>query len=90
MKCMTGLRVEMQFAVRQLCMNLLGHPSGGKRIPFPADHQRSEMLKYEQLHVSASAEVPESITSPKFVDWLTDRYAKLVPMHRWLVAHVGD
>jgi uncharacterized protein (TIGR02453 family) len=63
-----------------------------KRVPkgLPADHQRAEMLKYEQLHVSASAEIPESITSPKFVDWLTDRYAKLVPMHRWLVAHVGD
>lgn len=63
-----------------------------KRVPkgFPADHQRSEMLKYEQLHVSASAKTPKSITSPKFVDWLTDRYTKLVPMHRWLVDQVGD
>ncbi len=63
-----------------------------KRVPkgLPADHPRAEMLKYEQLHVSASAKVPKSITSPKFVDWLTDRYVKLAPLHRWLMDHVGD
>jgi hypothetical protein len=39
---------------------------------------------------SAPAPVPKSVTSPKFVEWLTDRYTKLVPLHRWLIDHVGD
>lgn len=62
-----------------------------ERVPkgMPTDHPRSEMLKYERFHVSASAATPKVVTTPKFADWVVDRYEKAAPLHRWLVDNVG-
>ena len=57
---------------------------------WPGDHPRSDLLRYEGLHLSAAAPAPSSVTSPRFATWCADRLERFAPFERWLVDHVGD
>ena len=83
---------ELDDIVTTVCANVRGaalsEPSR-KRVPrgFDADHPRSHYLLFDGLHVSASEQTPASITSARFVPWVTKRLARYADLHRWLVDH---
>ncbi len=66
----------------------LSEPSR-KRVPrgYDPDHPRADYLRYDGMHLSATAATPASITSARFAGWVADRLAKYADLHRWLVEH---
>lgn len=38
--------------------------------------------------IALLAELPDTVGSPEFADWCTDRLSALLPVHRWLVRHL--
>lgn len=62
-----------------------------KNVPAPhrADHPRAELLRLTGFQVRFTDELPETIAAPGFVDWCAERLEELLPVHRWLVAHIS-
>ncbi|MBS2027763.1 MAG: DUF2461 domain-containing protein [Deltaproteobacteria bacterium] len=63
------------------------HGENYKRVPkpYPKDHPRAALLRHDSLYASFSGKVPRELTSAKLVDYCLKHYAKLAPIHRWLV-----
>ena len=63
-----------------------------KKVPAPvdADHPRADLLRHTGFQVRFIEELPASAGTPEFADWCTDRLAALLPVHRWLIAHLTD
>lgn len=77
----------------------LGRDSGAvvageevKRVPAPfdADHPRADLLRKTGFQVRYIEPLPACATTPDFVGWCADRLSALLPVHRWLVHHLGD
>lgn len=64
---------------------------GLKRVPKPydEDHPRGDLLRHKGFQVRWLEDTPKSITSAKFVDWCTNRLAKVSDVHRWLVDNIA-
>lgn len=64
---------------------------GLKRVPAPwaADHPRGELLKLRGLVAGVDEALPACMDSADFVPWCGARFARLLPLHRWLSDHVG-
>lgn len=58
-----------------------------KRVPpgYDASHPNAELLKYKGLHAGIEAKIPEAFFRPDLVEYCFERFAKLAPLHRWLV-----
>ena len=63
-----------------------------KRVPAPfdADHPRADLLRHTDFQVRFIDDLPASVGTPDFADWCADRLAALLPIHRWLIAHLTD
>jgi uncharacterized protein (TIGR02453 family) len=62
-----------------------------KRVPAGYDpgHPRAGLLLHNGLHISDEGPVPEEFYSAKFVEYCFERFKRLVPLHRWIVAMLG-
>lgn len=54
--------------------------------PYPAHHQRAELLRHKMLQVRWAEPVPAAIHSAGFVDWAARRLDACLPLHEALVA----
>lgn len=61
-----------------------------KKVPasFGADHARADLLRLTGFQVRFTDDLPGTISSPQFADWCVERLEELLPVHRWLVAHI--
>lgn len=61
-----------------------------KRVPAPfdADHPRAGLLRRTGFQVRFAQPLPSSVDRAEFVDWCVERLDVLLPVHRWLVAHL--
>lgn len=59
-----------------------------KRVPhgYSADHPRADLLKYKGMTIGEETPVPEVIFTPKCVDYVYQRFSKMITLHRWLLA----
>lgn len=59
-----------------------------KTVPraYAKDHPRAQWLKYNNLHAGEHDISPDLIESAQLIDVCYERFAKLAPIHRWLVA----
>ena len=62
-----------------------------KRVPagFDPAHPNAELLKHKGLYAGVETKVPEAFTTAGFVDHCFERFAPLVPLHRWLMKLFG-
>ena len=49
-------------------------------------HPRADWLKYNSFHAGEHNINADTIASPRLIDACMDQFAKLAPMHHWLVA----
>ena len=59
-----------------------------KTVPrgYDKQHPRAEWLKYNNFHAGTHDIPPGVIASPQLMDACFDHFAKLAPIHHWLVA----
>jgi uncharacterized protein (TIGR02453 family) len=62
-----------------------------KRVPagFDPAHPNAPLLLYNGLFASLETAIPEEFFSDRLIDYCMERYAPLVPLHRWLVKSTG-
>jgi uncharacterized protein (TIGR02453 family) len=62
-----------------------------KRVPagFDPAHPNAELLKHKGLYAGVETKVPEAFYTAGFVDHCFERFAPLVPLHRWLMKLFG-
>lgn len=53
---------------------------------FDKQHPRADWLKYNSFHAGEHNISADIITSPRLIDVCMDQFAKLAPLHHWLVA----
>lgn len=73
---------------------LEGWELGGKhykRVPagFDSDHPNAPLLLHNGLYAGFDTAIPEEFFSARLIDYCFDRYAPLLPLHRWLVKATG-
>lgn len=58
-----------------------------KRVPagYDPDHKNAELLKHKGLYASFEMKVPGEFYGAEFVDYCYERFAPVVPLHRWLM-----
>ncbi|MBP7706164.1 MAG: DUF2461 domain-containing protein [Candidatus Aminicenantes bacterium] len=58
-----------------------------KRVPagFDAGHPNAELLKHKGLYAGFEMKVPDEFYTAAFVDYCFERFAPVVPLHRWLM-----
>lgn len=58
-----------------------------KRVPagFDAGHPNADLLKHKGLYAGFEMKVPDAFYSADFVDFCFERFAPVVPLHRWLM-----
>ncbi len=58
-----------------------------KTVPrgYDKDHPRVDWLKYNNFHAGTHDIAPTTITSPQLIDVCFEHFAKLAPIHHWLV-----
>ncbi len=62
-----------------------------KRVPAGYDpaHPNAELLKHAGLYVYAEGPIPEEFYSARLVDYAVERFARFLPLERWLVKSLG-
>jgi uncharacterized protein (TIGR02453 family) len=62
-----------------------------KRVPagFDPKHANALLLLHNGLYAGYEAKIPEEFFSARLIDYCFDRYAPLLPLHRWLVKAIG-
>ncbi len=63
-----------------------------KRVPrgVAPDHPRAELLKHSGVWTAVyEGDPPEQLHSAEFVEFVAEAVRPILPLHRWLVAHVG-
>jgi uncharacterized protein (TIGR02453 family) len=53
--------------------------------PYPADHERGDLLRLTGLRVERREPLPDAVFEPTLPRALGPDYARLRPLHRWLV-----
>jgi uncharacterized protein (DUF2461 family) len=61
-----------------------------KRVPAPfdAEHPRADLLRKTGFQVRFGEDLPETVADPSFAAWCAERLDSLLPVHRWLTAHL--
>jgi hypothetical protein len=62
---------------------------GGALIAEVARRLDADLLRHKALQVRYREPLPASLDDG-FVDWCVDRLEVLLPVHRWLLAHLVD
>ncbi|HYA48392.1 MAG TPA: DUF2461 domain-containing protein [Burkholderiales bacterium] len=62
-----------------------------KRVPagYDPNHPNAGLLKHNGLYAGWEAKVPEELYSARLLDYCFERYAPILPLHRWLVKVAG-
>jgi len=62
-----------------------------KRVPagFDADAPHAQLLRHKGIVVRGDGPLSDALHGPQAVDLALERLRPLVPVHDWLVAHVG-
>lgn len=62
-----------------------------KRVPagFDPGHRNAGLLTHRGLYASFEAKVPDEFYAAAFVDYCFERFAPVVPLHRWLMRLFG-
>jgi len=62
-----------------------------KRVPagFDPGHPNADLLKHKGLYVGIETKIPEELYSSRLVDYCFERFAPLLPLHRWLMKLFG-
>jgi len=62
-----------------------------KRVPagVAPDHPRANLLRHSGLTAGRSVAIPKSVHSAGFVGFCAEQLEGLLPLHRWLMKHVG-
>jgi uncharacterized protein (TIGR02453 family) len=73
----------------------LGYAVVGERYKRPPrgvapDHRRASLLKHGGLIATLSGDHPEELGSARFVDFALSHFARMAPLHAWLVALHDD
>lgn len=57
-----------------------------KKVPAgaPTDHPRAALLRHGGLHGTWEGKHPPALRSPAFVGFVSDHFAAVAPIHRWL------
>ena len=84
------LAADLDDLTRERSAEVVGDQVKKVPAPFDADHPRADLLRHTGLQVRFIEELPASAGTPEFADWCTDRLAALLPVHRWLIAHLTD
>ena len=84
------LAADLDDLTRERSAEVAGDQVKKVPAPFDADHPRADLLRHTGLQVRFIEELPASAGTPEFADWCTDRLAALLPVHRWLIAHLTD
>ena len=58
--------------------------------PFGADHPRAALLRLTGFQVRFSNRLADTIATPDLADWCAERLEELLPVHRWLLAHISE
>ncbi len=58
-----------------------------KRVPrgYPRDHPRAELLKKKGVTLGEKTPVPTALHTREAIDYVFERFDKMVPLHKWLV-----
>lgn len=62
-----------------------------KRVPagFDAAHPNAGLLKHKGLYAGFGTKVPDELFTAAFVEYCFERFAPIVPLHRWLMKLFG-
>ena len=57
-----------------------------KRVPrgYPAEHPRADLLKQKGVTLGETGAVPEALHTDGAIDYVYERFEKILPLHRWL------
>ena len=61
-----------------------------KRVPqgYDPEHENAELLKYNGLYTMAETKIPKEFYSDKLIDYCFERYKKMHPLHKWILANL--
>jgi len=76
--------------IAAMVSGLQGWELGGKhykRVPagFDPGHPNAPLLLHNGLYAGFETAIPEEFFSARLIDYCFDKYAPLLPLHRWLV-----
>jgi uncharacterized protein (TIGR02453 family) len=54
--------------------------------PYPADHDRADLLRLVGLRAERAERLPDAVYGPLLPDVLVTAFVRLKPLHRWLTA----
>jgi uncharacterized protein (TIGR02453 family) len=62
-----------------------------KRVPrgYPADHPRALLLKKKGMTLGESMPIPDALFTPEALDFVYDRFEKMLPLHKWLLEMIA-
>ena len=60
-------------------------PLLGSGLVEEQNHPRAGLLKHKMLQVRWIVDVPDSVTTPGFVDWCGSQLLRAADVHHWLV-----
>jgi len=62
-----------------------------KRVPagFDPGHPNAGLLKHRGLYAGIESKIPDEFYSARLVDYCFERFAPLLPLHRWLMKLFG-
>lgn len=82
------LATELDHLVERRRAEVAGERLKNVPAPFGADHPRTELLRLTGFQVRFTDDLPDTISTPHFAEWCAERLEELLPVHRWLVAHI--
>ncbi|MFQ5639752.1 MAG: DUF2461 domain-containing protein [bacterium] len=62
-----------------------------KKTPrgFDPQHERAELLLHKGLYAGVEDSIPKALHSSELLDTCFDRFERMAPLHKWLVAMTG-
>ncbi len=59
-------------------------------VPFGADHPRAALPRLAGFQVRFTNRLADTVATPDLADWCAERLEELLPVHRWLLAHIAE
>ncbi len=61
-----------------------------KRVPegYDPNHENSELLRHNGLYTMVETKIPKEFYSDKLIDYCFERYKKMHPLHKWILANL--
>lgn len=82
------LATDLGHLVERRRAEIAGERTKNVPAPYGTDHPRAELLRLTGFQVRFTDDLPDTIATPHFADWCVERLEELLPVHRWLVAHI--